>query len=154
MISAKVRNKDRLFAKLQRLAPEAAKQIGIEAEKAGSEMVRIAQGYVPVDKGDLRDSIVMTPGGAQTPVYSQPGGSIKVPEHAALITAGNSKVRYPHLVEYGARPHIAGGQFAGAAHPGAPAQPYFWPAFRLMRRRFRARMSRAINKAVKQVAGK
>lgn len=154
MISAKVRNKDRLYAKLAQLAPEAAKQVGAEALAAGHEMVTIARSYVAVDKGDLRDSIVVTPGGQMTPAYSQPGGSQMVPEHAALITAGNTKVRYPHLVEYGARPHIAGGKFKGAQHPGAPAQPYFWPAFRLIRRKMRGRITRAINKAVKSVANR
>lgn len=154
MITAKVRNKDKLFSKLKQLAPETAKAIGQEAIKAGSDMVSIARSYVPVDKGDLRDSIVMTPGGQQTPAYSQPGGAQVVPEHAALVTAGNSKARYPHLVEYGARAHTAGGVFEGAAHPGAPAQPFFWPAFRLLRKGFRPRMTRAMNKGIKQALGK
>lgn len=154
MITAQVRNKDRLFAKLKAMAPEAAKQLGVEALRAGEEMATLARSYVPVDKGDLRDSIVVTPGGQQTPAYSQPGGSQVVPEHAALVTAGNTKVRYPHLVEYGTRAHTAGGKFEGATIPAVPARPYFWPAFRLIRKRMRARMTRALNKAVKQVAGK
>jgi hypothetical protein len=154
MISAKVRNKDKLFAKLKELAPETARQIGVEALAAGQEMVQIARSYVPVDDGDLRESIVVTPGGQMTPSYSQPGGSQMVPEHAALVTAGNSKVRYPHLVEYGTRPHAQGGQFQGTQHPGTTARPYFWPAFRLIRRKMRTRISRAINKAVKSVANK
>lgn len=153
MISAKIRNKDKLFAKLSRLAPEAAKEVGLAAQELGNEMVGIARNYAPKDSGDLSESIVMTPGGQVTPSYSQPGGAQVVPEHAALITAGNTKVRYPHLVEYGARAHIAGGKFKGAQIPAIPPQPYFWPAFRMIRRRFRARMSRAVNKAAKEVAG-
>lgn len=147
---AKIRNKDRLFSKLQRMAPEAAKALADESFKAAEEMVATAKSYVPVRHGNLRDSIVATPGGAVTPSYSQPGGSQVVPQGAALVTAGNNKVRYPHLVEYGTRPHENRGKFAGTTNPGAPAQPFFWPAFRLLRRRFRARMSRAMNAAIKK----
>lgn len=152
MISAKIRNKDRLYAKLKRMAPEAAKALVDEGNKAADEMVATARSYAPVDRGDLRQSIVATRAGQATPAYSQPGGSVTVPEGSVLVTAGNSKVRYPHLVEYGTRPHENKGKFAGTHNPGAPAQPYFWPAFRLLRRRFRARMTRAMNKAIKKVA--
>ena len=150
-ITAKIRNKDRLYAKLKRLAPAAAETLGKESLKAAQEMVLTAKSYVAVDSGDLRDSIVATPGGSETPAYSQPGGSQMVPEHAALVTAGNANVRYPHLVEYGTRPHKNEGKFAGTDNPGAPAQPFFWPSFRLLRRRFKSRMTRALNKELKKL---
>lgn len=152
MITAKVRRKDELFAKLRRMAPEAAVALQAEADAAAAEMVRTARSYAPVDDGDLRDSIVATPAGSMTPAYSQPGGQQQVPAGSVLVTAGNTKVRYPHLVEYGTRPHLNAGQFAGTQHPGTAAQPYFWPAFRLLRRRFRSRMTRAMNKTIKKVA--
>lgn len=154
MISAKVRNKDRLYAKLKALAPEAAAALAEEANKAADDMVRTARSYAPIEDGDLRESIVATRAGQQTPSYSQPGGSQLVPEGAVLVTAGNTKVRYPHLVEYGTRPHVNAGKFPGTQHPGAAARPYFWPAFRLLRRRFRSRMTRAMNKAIRKAAGK
>lgn len=56
---------------------------------------------VPVDKGDLKESITVTPGGQSTPPHSQPGGANVVPDNKVAITAGNNAVRYPHLVEYG-----------------------------------------------------
>ncbi|MEZ2406930.1 HK97-gp10 family putative phage morphogenesis protein [Bosea sp. RCC_152_1] len=87
------------------------------------------------DSGALIESIAVTMGPGQTPPYSQPGGSHTVPEHSVAITAGNSEVRYPHLVEY------------GAAH--AAAQPFFWPGFRLMRRRAQERIKRSVSKAVR-----
>jgi HK97 gp10 family phage protein len=90
------------------------------------------------DTGDLIDSITVTPGGQVTPPYSQPGGSDLVPPNAAVITVGNTSVRYPHLVEY------------GTAH--AEAQPFFWPAVRLGRKKATARIKRAIRKAVKESA--
>lgn len=87
------------------------------------------------DTGALIDSITVTGPGETTPPYSQPGGSKVVPENAVAVTVGNTDVRYPHLVEYG----------TAKAH----AQPFFWPAFRLYRKRITRRINRAINKAIK-----
>lgn len=52
------------------------------------------------------------------------------------MTAGNKDVRYAHLVEYGTQE--------------AQAQPYFWPAFRLLRKKITARIKRAASTAVKK----
>lgn len=104
-------------------------------QKSGDELTSRMKLLVPKDSHDLEHSIVATPAGQSTPAYSQPGGSMVVPENTVMVTAGNSAVRYPHLPEY------------GTAH--APAQPYFWPAFRLTRKRIATRIKRAIGKAVR-----
>lgn len=103
-------------------------------ETSGQELVATMKQLAESsrDSGDLIDSIVMTPAGQSTPPYSQPGGSKVVPENAVMVTAGNSKVRYPHLVEYGTAK--------------AAAQPFFWPAFRLTRKRITSRVKRAVGK--------
>lgn len=85
--------------------------------------------------GDLKESIAVTLPRQTTPPYSQPGGSTLAGPLEVLVTAGNSEVRYPHLVEYGTA--------------SAPAQPFFWPAYRLSRKRIASRIKRAISKAVK-----
>jgi len=87
------------------------------------------------DTGDLIESIEVTAPGQHTPPYSQPGGSRIAGETEVLVTAGNSDVRYPHLVEYGTA--------------NAEAQPFFWPALRLLRKRLQNRINRAAKKAVK-----
>jgi len=92
------------------------------------------------DSGDLIDSIEVTPPGQSTPPYSQPGGSRVAGETEALVTAGNAAVRYPHFVEFGTAK--------------ADAQPFFWPAFRLLRKRLQNRVNRAAKKAVKEAWGK
>lgn len=84
---------------------------------------------------DLKTSIAVTGPGQSTPPYSQPGGSRVAGEHEVIVTAGNTDVRYPHLVEY------------GTAH--AEAQPFFWPALRLLRKRLQNRIDRAGRKAVR-----
>jgi HK97 gp10 family phage protein len=106
-------------------------------EKSGGELVDAMKALAEPsrDSGDLIDSIAMTTGGKTTPPYSQPGGSQVVPANAVVVTVGNSKVRYPHLVEYGTT----------KAH----AQPFFWPAYRLLKRRLSNRIKRSISKAVR-----
>jgi HK97 gp10 family phage protein len=105
-------------------------------EQSGQELVEAMQHLAPVDTGALQRSIVMTKGGAATPPYSQPGGSHIVPDNAVAITAGNTEVRYAHLEEYGTT--------------RAPAQPFFWPSYRLFKNRIAQRTKRAISKAVRE----
>jgi len=107
-----------------------------ETVKAAEQMATQMRSLAPEDTGDLIASIAVTKGGRQTPPYSQPGGSLVVPENAAAITVGSDKVRYPHLVEYGTSK--------------AEAQPFFWPVVRLGNKKARAKIKRAITKAIKE----
>jgi HK97 gp10 family phage protein len=103
--------------------------------KSGEELAGMMRQLAPEDEGDLKASIAVTAPGQTTPPYSQPGGSRAAKENEVLVTVGNVAVRYPHLVEHGTSK--------------APAQPYFWPAFRLLRKRHEQRIKRAIRKAVR-----
>ncbi|MEF2071903.1 HK97-gp10 family putative phage morphogenesis protein [Consotaella aegiceratis] len=103
-----------------------------QADTMAATMRRLA----PVDSGDLKESITVTPAGQSTPPYSQPGGSSVVPENAAAVTVGDDDVRYPHLVEYGTKK--------------APAHPFFWPAVRLHNKKAKAAIKSAIRRAVKK----
>ncbi|KRB31717.1 HK97-gp10 family putative phage morphogenesis protein [Mesorhizobium sp. Root172] len=87
------------------------------------------------DTGALIESIAVTAPGQSTPAYSQPGGGRVAGELEVLVTVGDQDVRYPHLVEYGTSK--------------AAAQPFFWPAFRLLQKRIQNRTKRAIGKAVR-----
>lgn len=87
------------------------------------------------DTGALIDSIEVTAPGQHTPPFCQPGGSRVAGETEVLVTVGNEDVRYAHLVEYGTA--------------NAEAQPFFWPALRLLRKRLQNRINRAAKKAVK-----
>ncbi len=117
--------------------PVAVKQAVTPALIKGGEEIAAAQkALAPEDTGALRDSITVTPPGQATPAYSQPGGSTVAGENEVLVTAGNSEVRYPHLVEFGTAK--------------APAQPFFWAGFRLTRKRAQNRVKRSIKKAVRE----
>lgn len=146
-----IRRKDELLAKLSRLAPAAKAALTEANAKTADEMVRLARSFVPVRTGRLRASIVATPPGGSPPAHSQ-GGVKQVPEGAYAVTAGNRRVRYAHLVEFGTRPHENAGERAGTHNPGAPAQPFFFPAYRLVRKAMKSKASRALNKSIKAVA--
>lgn len=103
--------------------------------KSGEELADTMRRLAPEDEGDLKASIAVTAPGNSTPAYSQPGGSRVAAENEVLVTAGNSDVRYPHLQEYGTSHH--------------EAQPFFWPAYRLLKKRLQARIKRGVGKAVR-----
>lgn len=108
--------------------------------KSAEDIAAAMKALAPAESGDLRDSIAVTLAGQQTPAYSQPGGSMTVPENAAAVTVGNHAVRYAHLVEYGTS--------------RTPAHPYFWPAFRLNRNIAARRIKRAVGQAVRKNWGR
>lgn len=144
--------KERLFKKLRQLAPEADTALEEAARQSAAEMVQMARSLVPVRTGALRDSIVATPPGGEPPPYGQ-GSYGAVPAGAWMVTAGDSKVRYPHLVEFGTKAHINAGTAPGTQHPGTQAQPFFFPAYRTIKKRHQNKASRALGRAIKKVAG-
>ncbi|UYT54155.1 HK97 gp10 family phage protein [Brucella sp. MAB-22] len=151
-MAVKIKGLDRLQIKLTKFPEVAEKLVRAAMEQGAHDIVNMMQNLVPVDKGDLRDSIGWTWGNA--PKYSQRIGSLKSNDGKLTITiyAGNSKVRYAHLVEFGSAPHVNGGMYPGTFNPGAKAQPFFYVSWRAKRRSARARVSRAITKAAKQIA--
>lgn len=126
------------FQKRMRDIPTAVRAAVAPSLVKGAEEIATMQRRLAAhsrDTGALIDSITVTPPGASTPPYSQPGGSSVAGELEALVTAGNADVRYAHLVEHGTTK--------------AAAQPFFWPGFRLARKRAAARVKRAVSKAVR-----
>ncbi|SDY18198.1 HK97-gp10 family putative phage morphogenesis protein [Citreimonas salinaria] len=125
------------FQRRMRAIPEAArKAVEPALVQGGYEIAEAMEMLAPEDTGDLVGSIEVTLPGRSTPPYSMPGGAHFVPENQVAVTVGNTDVRYPHLVEY------------GTIH--ATAQPFFWPGFRLARKKAENRIKRAISKAIKE----
>jgi hypothetical protein len=142
---------DSFKAKMLRMPAKMREELRTAVATGADEIVELQQRTVPVDDGDLKASIRWRWGDEAKIPFSTAMGVYGRTELAAVITAGNTKVRYAHLVEFGARPHIAGGMFAGAQHPGAPAQPFFYPSWRLGKKRSKDRIARASRKAIKEV---
>jgi HK97 gp10 family phage protein len=126
----------RLQRRLEAIPKSVREAVQPSLVQSGEELARMMRQLAPEDEGDLKDSIAVTAPGEQTPAYSQPGGSRLAGELEVLVTVGNEDVRYPHLQEYGTAHH--------------EAQPFFWPAFRLLRKRLQNRTKRAVAKAVRE----
>jgi HK97 gp10 family phage protein len=131
---------NRLRKRLEAIPVAVRQAVAPTLVKAAEELAGAMKSAAPVDKGDLRDSIEVTPPGQSTPPYSQPGGSRIAGATEVLVTAGNEDVRYAHLQEY------------GSIHN--EAQPFFWPIYRLLKKREANRIKRAIGKAVRDGWGK
>ncbi len=132
-------------------------------EKSAQEIVDMAKTLCPVDSGKLRDSIAWTWGDA-------PNGSVVIAQSAATsglaitVYAGNAVADYARWVEFGTQGSTAGQKVptgkAGKTrksyrtHSGTAAQPFFFPAYRLNKRKAQARMKRAATKAIKDHWGK
>jgi HK97 gp10 family phage protein len=112
---------------LAQLPAKIEKNIMRAALRAGAnEFKAEAKANVPVDDGDLRDSIRVS--------TRSKGGTVY-----ASVKAGNKKAWYWHFVEFGTQPHIIkakkagslqfGGTFAKSVmHPGAKPKPFMRPA--------------------------
>ena len=114
---------------------DGAKAVQPALLKGAQEIADTIEALAPERSGDLKNSVTVTRPGGVTPPYSQPGGQTVLAPNQAAVTVGSSDVRYPHLVEYGTAT--------------APAQPFFWPGYRLSRTKALRRIKRAIGKAVR-----
>ena len=130
----------RLQRRLAAIPAEVRKAVQPALLKQANEMAATMRRFSPMDTGDLRESIEVTPGGQATPPYSQPGGSTTVPSNAVAITVGNEDVRYAHLQEYGT--------VNNAPHP------FFWPAVRLHNKKAKTAIKGAVRRAVRKHWGK
>lgn len=144
---AKILNLARLQQKLDRLPKVAKDLIRAEMGKAADDIVAMMKRQAPVLKephskrraGALRDSIGWTWGKA--PKYAQVMAEVRSSMGGDLtitIYAGNSEVRYPHLVEFGTKK--------------AAAQPFFYVSWRASRKSARRGVRKAVREAARQVA--
>lgn len=162
-----VKGLSRLQRKLVRLRESTKEEIAKALEKGAEEIADLARSLVPIDEMVLYDSIGWTWG-------EPPKGSITLARSRSRadglkisVYAGNDEAYYARWVEFGTAPHgvakdagkAAGRRLTrlgigGLQHPGAAAQPFFYPAYRAVRRRVRSRITRATNSAAKKVAGR
>lgn len=151
-MAASIKGLKELQRKLDRLPTAAKARIRTAMEQGAGEIVALAKSLVPVDTGSLRDSIGWTwgraPNGALTLGKVQTvGGDLTI-----TVYAGNSDAFWARWVEFGTKSHAAGGMFEGATIPDIPASPFFFVSYRANRKRVKSRITRAINKAAKEVA--
>lgn len=152
MARSSIQGLEHLQRKLKMLPLKAKQRISEAMVQAADEIVALMKSLVPVDTGALKESIGWTWGKA--PKGALTVATVKGAEGDLLLTiyAGNSESFQARFVEFGTKAHTAGGLFAGAEIPAIPASPFFYVSFRALRRRSKARVTRAITKSAKEVA--
>lgn len=148
---ARVSGLERWQRVLARVPVEARREIQGAIDEGAERMVSLSRSLAPVDSGELRDSIVSSRDGGPAYAAFRPG---RASDLGAVVTAGNTRVRYAHLIEFGTAAHVVGGKFAGARHPGTAPRPFFYPAWRALKRSVRAGINRGIKRALARAQGR
>ena len=136
--------------KLRRMKPAVRQEIELATSRNAADVAKLAKRLAPIGKyagaGDLK---------ASTKAIGESDG-------AAIrwkVVSGDEKAFYARMVEFGTAPATRGATVtnasgrkrkAGRTHPGTRARPYFFPAYRALRKRLRTRLSRAFTKAKKR----
>jgi len=155
---SRVTGRQSLAAKLARIQGAPRTAIHAALRQGAEEITAMQKRLAPRDSGDLADSIGYTFGDYRAQnanVRGVMGGtSGNDPDLSVTLHAGDAKAYYAMFVEFGTAAHTAGGKFKGAQHPGTAPHPFFYPAYRALRKRAKSRISRATTKSIKEAAGK
>lgn len=143
----------RFLRKLKVLPAEARKEIREAMGQQADAIVAMMRQLAPEVSGDLRKSIGWT-WGNKVPNRAMAIATSGKGDLAITIFAGGQTAFHARWVEFGTADHIAGGLFEGAEHPGTPAQPFFFPSWRAMRKSMKAALRKASRDAAKRVAAK
>lgn len=126
-------------AKIAKMPALVAAKARDAMEKGADEIVAMIKRLVPVDNGDLRDSIGWTwdqaPAGSKIvgTARSRGAGDLRL-----VIYAGSEKAFYARMQEWGTQ--------------NMPANPYFFVSYRALKDRTKRRVSLASRKALKELA--
>jgi HK97 gp10 family phage protein len=144
-VNGKFRGVEALKRKLAALPKVAIDEMQKAMAESADEIVDMARRLVPVDQGDLRDSIGWTfgdpPKGAIVLGHVKRTGFQQARQSAGLlitIFAGNDKAFYARWVEFGTQ--------------DTPAKPFFYPSYRAQKKRAKSRIRRSQTRAAKRVA--
>jgi len=125
---AKIQGLDSLNRRFREMIPEAKDAFRKSLQQGAEEIVASMRALAPVDDGALKASIRWT---ADTTGKDSKGDE----GLRYYIIAGGRGVNYAAYVEFGTQ--------------DTPANPFFFPAYRLMRKRVRARVGRTVGKAIR-----
>jgi HK97 gp10 family phage protein len=125
-MAATVQGLDRLRAKLRAMPEKARTRMREALVKSAGELVSAQKSLAERSRhtGTVIDSI-----------HARDGAH----DLSQEVVAGEGKAFYARFLEFGT--------------VKAPAQPFFFPAYRLLRKKFKTRIRSATSKAVKEAAG-
>jgi hypothetical protein len=127
----RLERKRQLFAKLRRLVPAVEGALATAAGQSANEMVGIARGFAPKRTGTLARAI-----------YAQKVTGTATPVWKVAVDQGKGPTGVDAYY----------GFWVELATVDTPAQPFFFPAYRLVAKRHRSRVTRAINKEIRKLA--
>ena len=120
------KNKARAIRRLRAMPPAVRKAVRAQLAKNAEELVQTVKAFAPVDEGDLQASVEQR----DTSDASRISREVRV-------EARDERGRpYPRWVEFGTS--------------DSQPRPFFWPAYRLKRRRFKSRLTRVARKAIEE----
>ena len=125
---AKVEGLERLKRRLARLPAKMKAQVKPAIHQGADELVAMQKRLAPVGKGDPKNGIRL-----RDSIHKEDG-----PHELAVVVIADDpvgKFNNARLQEFGTT--------------DTPAQPYFYPPYRALRRRIRGRITRAVGKAVR-----
>lgn len=132
-----VQGLDRLKARFDAIPVKVREAAKRALEQSAQEIVDTMRRFVPVESGDLRDSINWTWGDA--PAGTMTVGTVRGNNYGSMritIYAGGEKALYGRYQEFGTK--------------NMAANPFFYPAWRARKKKVRSRLSRAISKAIRE----
>lgn len=148
------RDLQKLQRRLAAVPKEIRKAVRPIVDKSADDMVTMARRFAPRADGVLEASIKNEPGAHELERLVVAGG-----ETTTVAYTGRGNYRREVTIGQGSNRGISKGGNAGVSYDYAlaqeygtqdhPPQPFFWPAYRLMRKTIRSRIRRAVGKAVK-----
>lgn len=148
----KIEGREQLRRKFAAMPQTVRAELAKAVPSAAADLVAMQKRLVPKRTGALADSIRAEP---------VPGE-----EFAELVIAGGTLATRRELragsgiygdealfEEFGTKKHRNAGKFAGSMNPGAPARPFFFVAYRALKRSIRAKIARAMSKGIRTGAG-
>lgn len=120
-MTAKFSGKGRLLKRMRATPPAVRRALRAQNAANAAELVATQKGFVRKDEHKLEESIQHQDTSDATRIRQTITAGGRMAPHGWWVEVGTSKM---------------------------PAYPFFWPAWRLKRRRFRMRMTRAGKKAI------
>jgi len=135
---ARIRNLDRLKAKLAAMPDRIKPPIRAALEKNADELIALQKRLVPVDEGKLQASIRKEQGPFELSVRVKAGGAATTKKIRKDSKKGAPDYDYANAVEFGTRKR--------------KAKPFFFPAYRSLKKRMKGRVRRAASAAIEALS--
>lgn len=139
--------RDALIRKFQKLVPAARVEVTAAALQGAQEVAELAKRFARSDR--VKASI------RAIPLEKRLAAMVVAGDGATLVERRKGSgefVSLARLEEFGVGPHINKGEFAGSHNPGVKPHQFLFPAARLLKKKNKARIARAIGQAARKVA--